>query len=996
MYHDRVPITRIDLGAVGAQQSSHEDLQVGARRLENARTDFHGAIAKREGYTAIGLQRSATPDDDIPAAEVRAIWARDVEVVVETATEIYGRARLVEGEWRLAGPWSRYLYREAVIYQHSPATVEVDEGDCCEIQLAGETGIWQAADGGSAGIFVQLLGERIEASALLGGGELRPRIVRHGAGECLLAYERATGLLYRYLTDEVGSEVATGMAVTGDRAWSVHGEFLASGEGISVWTRSPAIDTLRIVGLPRTGAGLMTVDSGAITGADVGQFYDTATWILPGGTATQVDVVWAACGWRPSTSQPYVLAGHSRLNFTTGAYTQVWRNDINVTADPLVCAVYTPDLGTTVEVVVEVSDVGVMTTPNVESYQLTSGSAAALGDTFEAMALVSSSESYGGIGAAWLCRVADDPLARSGYFLHAPSTGEILARSGVGVSQGEQAFSDYRNSTTNPGIESGSRTIALRTRQRASEDVVTQQRIVRLLPTAANNPAVFDDVAVSAHAGYPRAYAGGAPFEHDWHELPEFTAAVNGAGGYGPGVVSVAATWEWTDETGQLYRSGPTFQEVTLAASDSIDVNWKKLELTERSGVAIAFWRTLSGDQSSGKTYYRAAFGAASISGSANLSLDDTQIRDEEQLDQAPGTTGIQFSVPASITDWVGVAGGRLWSRDTRRSDVARYTIPQRGEGLALHWADQNLFDHVDGDPLVGIANFDGRTVLIGERFCSQTSGLGPDATGRGAFPPSNAIPASERALGQHAIVQTPGATVLATDRGLWALDRGLVLSKISDALERRYEIDGVQILAVGYESERQALHVLDTAGWMELDLPTGRWVEHPQLDGLDIVVRRGVDVFWVASTGDAMERTPGAYLDGPGTPAARSMLIELPIQRGAGQGGPSYPGFKIHEVAVVGQYEGAHDLRFEISIGTEVVDVVLPAVRITAANAAGDPYAHICRLPGLYGTHAVIRVSDNDPAGASARWAAVEVYWEPAGKPDKPAQLGDDHVIVP
>lgn len=79
----------------GLQVSTAEHTQGGLLVAENVDLSAANTLEKRTGATAISPQRSSTSTDLIPPEELRSVWHRGPELVLETDREIYSRQRCV-------------------------------------------------------------------------------------------------------------------------------------------------------------------------------------------------------------------------------------------------------------------------------------------------------------------------------------------------------------------------------------------------------------------------------------------------------------------------------------------------------------------------------------------------------------------------------------------------------------------------------------------------------------------------------------------------------------------------------------------------------------------------------------------------------------------------------------------------------------------------------------------------------------------------------------
>jgi hypothetical protein len=500
-----------------------------------------------------------------------------------------------------------------------------------------------------------------------------------------------------------------------------------------------------------------------------------------------------------------------------------------------------------------------------------------------------------------------------------------------------------------------------------------------------NRPAVTRSLSVSAHAGYPRAYDGVSPFEQDWHELPQIVNVSQAVGGLDKGDYGVAVTYEAIDGRQLLYRSAPAFEQVTLIGGTNIRVDVRPLSRSERRAVNVVVWRTLV----NGTVYYRATQqDALQDQDRLVISLDipDDAIRENEILDQVLG--GVVFSQPASITDWLAEADGRLWSRSPERGYLARFTTPAT-EGRAPHW-NLGLGTEAEGSrDVVSLADMDGRLVLLTTDGAQVFGGGGPTATGIGSYVRPQRIPSESGAIDHNTVTLMPEGLFFAGLGGPRLLTRGLSIYDIAEPLSASYDVDGEQVSTAVYVFQTSTVVISNgpSGRLFRYHIRTRRFAEDTGRPTIDVGLSQDGTVTYLLSDGRVLRELPVPNRDAPRTDGGVSyqMVLSTPWLHEPAE--TTHSGFNVHGFTVFGQRLGSHELVVEVyyDYATEPARIFeVPAATSDSRASDGQPYIYTVRFDGQGCFCCRIRVRDAGEPRATFRLEVVEVHWSADGSADE------------
>lgn len=977
----------------GLERSGADQTQGGLLVLHNTDLSARDVVRQRAGYPPVDM----TADTGFDPSGIRALWFRGGDLCAEVDAPIaaipqtprlWSYTPTLTTKWRDVGGWSRYTLRDIGAYGYPSG--EVINVSASSHVVNGADVQWtvvQLENGDLAdGAYLVRESDGIETiETLLAAIDTRPIIARVDAGRALVAYLSGTSVRYRELSPALGVEVNTTL-VGAAKAWFATAASFSDGTPIyafavlttgpnelQLWFASPGFtdfffaQALALSGGTKRDVDLKIVDAEA----------NTDSFVLYAATAAGND------------SEAFRFL----VDMTAGTVILQGQASTDHGGDEVMAVAVDARSFFDADVYVELSAGGIAI-PRVELRQYTFGAGSSLIASRLRSALLSGTvgdsvvSGSGGSDAAWISMVSD--FSRRGAVLWRGRTGEILARAGVGQGEGfTERATRKAHYPANRGAD-GRITVGARYTLQALDTVAKEAAAWTLTPAAINRPAVLDGVAVSAHGGYPRAYDGQQLFEQDWHELPEYTSATAVAAGFAAGSYGLAVTFEWTDRTGQLYRSAPTFNTIVLNGAQTAALTLQPLQWTERTGVRFVLWRT----QANGTVYYRCTDHDAHTTTSASFTEVDAVVTLRETLDQV--LDGVAPSEPARATDFIAVVGARLWTRDPRRGRLARFSQPRR-EGFAPHWPLTFGVELDQDREITAIDDLDGRVVLFGREQVAYTQGDGPDVNGGGSYPAPAALPVEIGATDHALIALSPFGLYFGSGEGVRLLSRGLAVADVSEAIDKLYEIDGQGITGLAYRADGAELLVTTAAGEQLIyHDKSARWATWGPADGEYAIVAAaqsgGVEAW--ADTAAVHIRNTTAFTDDGASSFAQA--VGSPSLRPYSNAA-AHSSFNLQQVTVFGTYEGSHGLQLDIYFDDETTPrfslTVLEAT-VVANEAAGRPYIYRAELGGIacYTARVELRAVHSVP-GRSFRLEGIDIAHAPTDQ--QGTQFPPEHLFA-
>lgn len=1004
----------VRFGKAQGLEKSPDIRQTGLLELTNADISKRDVVEKRPGAVQLGDSRSATPGDDVPDDVRRALWARGDEILLETDDSLYRENRAVTSyTWDRVGSWIRARIREA--YAGTFGSSFVTNADIAVMGDATITASQVAGENSSVTVYGP--SQAREFTEVISATPTRIRLAAHDLWTTI-GYQNTIAPFALQARAWVPGADATAALFTPFAAmpaaagiWDMHGVSTDVGDALTGFAAATPTTSQIDVKLREDSIGFTTGSATANFGAAVIQDIAVAVWPLrtQGGTRFRAAVAVSLV----NAGVQQISLSFQEWNAATGAYLggvgaiTALADAVNVARSVAVSFVDRENVYVAVE---QTSG----TSRKVTYYTgANTGVITATGIVHEFTALVGQGAVAAGTPTDTLVSAGAEPLSpafleqllggnvaqRSGWILFAPRTGEIVSRAFVGFT------GDLTTRSTRPpkgSVIANNNTITWAGPAAVQSEPGTNLRAIAICKldrsARANNPAQIDGTAVSAHAGYPRAYDGTGIFEHDWHSLPRITATATGVAGgtTTAGDHLVAVTFEADDANGLRYRSAPGFEPATLTSggavgNSAITVTIEPMSHTERTDVRAVVWMTEAGRP----TYKRAA--EAAVTGAIQtitINITDASLSDNEVLDQAPVAAGdgVVESVPARVTDFVALLVDRLASRDPRAGSVLRFTTPSReATGYAAHWYEQGALQEALERPITSALEMNGRIIIGALDGFSQLTGDGPDATNQGSFGVPLVVLAPTGITDHVLTERTPIGYVFGSEEGPRLLTPGFSVENIDETVERQYSIEGGELAGLVYDFRREEVTFLDSAvQTLRLNTENGRWEADSNRLGRDITKRQDGVIYLLRDDGKVLRQDDTVFADGAsGYATTIAFRLREPSKEGTAHGG-----FVFNGLEVFGEYLGTHDLSVTVTVdfrdGTAVFQGTIPAATLAANAAAGRDYRYVLYTPGIHCYAARCEVELSSTTGETARIDGIDVRYSTDGSSD-PAQVPEE-----
>jgi hypothetical protein len=417
--------------------------------------------------------------------------------------------------------------------------------------------------------------------------------------------------------------------------------------------------------------------------------------------------------------------------------------------------------------------------------------------------------------------------------------------------------------------------------------------------------------------GIMQSYDGAQYVEHGFHVYPEpITLTVGGGGSLGTGLYNYAATYEWTDNNGNVQISTPSpVVSASTAAGNSISISVPTLRLTSKTRVRIVIYRTTA----NGVLLYRVTSAALPTYSDPTVdsvifvdTLSDANIQSNGLLYTQPLATGANPVLPNSaplscslITSYA----NRLVANVSDNATQLQYTQPVI-PGVPAQFASA-LTINVDaiGGPITGLARLDDKLVIFKQYSIFVMIFQGPDPTGNNSdITEPVGIPSGGVGCGnQNSIVLTPLGLMFATPAGtIYLLDRSLNVT-FKGAPAQAFK--SLTITSATLIPDQWVVFTTTTGTAIVYDYYYDQWgtfTNHAAVDGELYVGQNGAFVF-AATNGQVYLQTPSAFTDA-GAPIQLSLTTAW-MNPGVLQG---YQ--RIYHAFLLGTYRGTHNL--QVSVG--------------------------------------------------------------------------------
>ena len=432
--------------------------------------------------------------------------------------------------------------------------------------------------------------------------------------------------------------------------------------------------------------------------------------------------------------------------------------------------------------------------------------------------------------------------------------------------------------------------------------------------------------------GVMQSYDGAQYVEHGFHIYPEpLTLAAGGGGALSAGLYNYAATYEWTDNNGNVQISTPSpVVSVTVSSGASVSVTVPTLRLTSKSNVRIVIYRTTA----NGVLLYRVTSAALPTYSDPTVDsitfldvLSDTSVQSNGLLYTQPLATGANPVLPNSaplscslITSYA----NRLVANVSDNATQLQYSQPFI-PGVPAQFSSA-LTINIDaiGGPITGLARLDDKLVIFKQFSIFVMIFQGPDPTGDNSdITEPVGIPSGGIGCGnQNSIALTPLGLMFATPAGtIYLLDRSLNVT-YKGAPAQAFK--SLTITSATLIPDQWVVFTTSSGTAVVYDYYYDQWgtfTNHAAVDGEIYVGQAGAFVF-ASANGQVYIQTPAAFTDA-GAPIQLSLTTAW-MNPGVLQG---YQ--RIYHAFLLGTYKGTHNLQVNVGFNYNPVFTAMALIPV-------------------------------------------------------------------
>lgn len=384
------------------------------------------------------------------------------------------------------------------------------------------------------------------------------------------------------------------------------------------------------------------------------------------------------------------------------------------------------------------------------------------------------------------------------------------------------------------------------------------------------------DIAKALHidGGMLWMYDGVKAVEHGFHVWPEDLAVQGHAtgGSMVDGTYYYIATYEWTDNQGNIHRSAPSVPLVSVlnggGSSESATVNIPYLrqtyKISNKVRIVLYRWSTVQ------QTYYR-------VTSITSPQLNDPTADSLAYLDTQPDsaiagndilytTGGIIENIAAPACSSMTLSGTRLFIVDAEDRNLIWYSkqvveaTPVEMSDLFTIYIPPTIGAQASTGDITALFSMDDKLIIFKNNAIYYITGNGPDNTGaNNDFSQPVFITSTVGCNNSKSIVFTPKGLVFQSSKGLWLLDRNLSTSYIGADVEvyNQYEVTS----AVAVPGTNQVRLTLNTNIFLMYDYYVEQWGTFNGLSAISSVIFEDLHTY-LNSSGQFFQETVGMYMD--------------------------------------------------------------------------------------------------------------------------------------
>lgn len=382
---------------------------------------------------------------------------------------------------------------------------------------------------------------------------------------------------------------------------------------------------------------------------------------------------------------------------------------------------------------------------------------------------------------------------------------------------------------------------------------------------------IGNDLHISG--GFLGMYDGYLPVEHNFFLWPDdiIVTTATGSGSLTAQDYYYVATYEWTDNQGNAFRSAPAIpvKQATTTGSSTNTIKIPTLRLTMKTAnpVKIVLYRWSTAQQN----YYQVT---SITTPTLNSTIADSVTITDTFADATIlgnnllyTTGGVVEDVNAPATNLMALFDTRLWMADAEDPDLLWYSkqcieaTPVEMSDLLTYFVPPTVAT-ATGVTTALFALDDKLIIGKGGNSLVYINGSGPDNTGaNNQYSQPIFITSTVGCSNQRSIAIIPQGAMFQSNKGIWLLNRGLETSYIGAPVED-FTQGAIVTSAVTVPETNQVRFTLDTGTTLMYDYFYDQWGTFPRIAALSSCIWQSRHTY-IDQYGSAFSETPDLYLDG-------------------------------------------------------------------------------------------------------------------------------------
>lgn len=373
--------------------------------------------------------------------------------------------------------------------------------------------------------------------------------------------------------------------------------------------------------------------------------------------------------------------------------------------------------------------------------------------------------------------------------------------------------------------------------------------------------------------GYLGMYDGYTPVEQGFFLWPDNVEAVASPTG---GTMSAQqyfyqATYEWSDNQGNVFRSAPSIPitVTTTSAISSVTIFVPTLRLTYKlaNPVKISIYRWSAAQE----TYYQVT--SIEVPVLNDTTVDYITYVDMLSDDQIIGNNiiytngGVLEDIAAPATKLMTLFDNRLWLVDAEDQNLLWYSkqviesVPVEMSDLLTVYVAPTTSAQGSTGPITALSAMDDKLIIFKKDAIYYLNGSGPDNTGANSqYSQPTFISSTVGCALPSSIVFTPNGLMFQSDKGIWSLGRDLNTTYIGAPVET-LTTGAIVESALNVAGTNQIRFTMNSGITLMYDYYFAQWGTFVNIPAISSVLYKGLHTY-LNSFGQVFQETPGAYLD--------------------------------------------------------------------------------------------------------------------------------------